>query len=61
MRLSDGDLRKRMRRAAKVGLDEGFLFGIGGEGFQRIILPAREPSMKKPQPHRESSERVIGS
>jgi len=27
-----------MRRAAKVGLDDGFLFGTGGEGYQRINI-----------------------
>jgi cystathionine beta-lyase len=31
-------LRRFMREKAKVGLDDGFLFGSGGSGFQRINI-----------------------
>lgn len=36
--LSDPELRTLMRREARVGLDDGTLFGTGGEGFQRINI-----------------------
>jgi cysteine-S-conjugate beta-lyase len=36
--LDDTALRKLMREKAKVGLDDGFLFGTGGSGFQRMNL-----------------------
>jgi cysteine-S-conjugate beta-lyase len=31
-------LRSFMRNKARVGLDDGFLFGIGGAGFQRMNI-----------------------
>ena len=31
-------LRTFMRESAKVGFDDGFLFGAGGEGFQRMNI-----------------------
>jgi len=31
-------LRKFFREQAKVGLDDGFVFGAGGDGFQRINI-----------------------
>jgi cystathionine beta-lyase len=31
-------LRDFMRNEAKVGLDDGFLFGVGGSGFQRMNI-----------------------
>jgi len=36
--LEDMALREFMRRKAKVGLDDGFLFGAGGSGFQRMNI-----------------------
>ena len=36
--LSDAALRSLMREKAKVGLDDGFLFGAGGSGFQRMNI-----------------------
>ncbi len=38
MGLSDRQLREFMRKKAKVGLDDGFIFGSGGSGFQRINI-----------------------
>jgi len=34
--LGDARLRSFMRKEAKVGLDDGYIFGSGGSGFQRI-------------------------
>ena len=34
--LSDHELRSFMRKTARVGLDDGYVFGSGGSGFQRI-------------------------
>jgi cysteine-S-conjugate beta-lyase len=31
-------LKRFMREKAKVGLDDGFLFGLGGSGFQRMNI-----------------------
>jgi cysteine-S-conjugate beta-lyase len=36
--LDDLALRDLMRTKAKVGLDDGFLFGAGGSGFQRMNI-----------------------
>jgi len=36
--LDDMTLRNFMREKAKVGLDDGFLFGAGGSGFQRMNI-----------------------
>lgn len=36
LNLSDARLRSLMRSEARVGLDDGYIFGSGGSGFQRI-------------------------
>jgi cystathionine beta-lyase len=36
--LDDPALRDFMRTQAKVGLDDGFMFGAGGSGFQRMNI-----------------------
>ncbi len=36
--MSDLQLRKFMREKAKVGLDDGYVFGSGGSGFQRLNI-----------------------
>jgi len=36
--LENASLRDLMRIKAKVGLDDGFLFGVGGSGFQRMNI-----------------------
>ncbi len=36
--LDDMALRDFMRQKARVGLDDGFLFGAGGSGFQRMNI-----------------------
>lgn len=36
--LGDLELRQFMREKARVGLDDGFLFGNGGSGFQRMNI-----------------------
>lgn len=36
--LNDPDLRRLMREKARLGLEDGFTFGPGGEGFQRMNI-----------------------
>ncbi len=36
--LDDAELRSFMRKKARVGLDDGYLFGPAGAGFQRINI-----------------------
>lgn len=36
--MDDQALREFFRKQAKVGLDDGFLFGAGGSGFQRMNI-----------------------
>ncbi len=36
--MDDPALREFFRKQAKVGLDDGFLFGAGGSGFQRMNI-----------------------
>jgi cystathionine beta-lyase len=36
--LDDMALRSFMREEARVGLDDGFVFGAGGSGFQRMNI-----------------------
>lgn len=36
--LSEEELEKFMLEKAKVWLDEGYIFGSGGQGFERIVL-----------------------
>jgi len=36
--LDDTSLRRFMREKARVGFDDGFLFGAGGSGFQRMNI-----------------------
>lgn len=36
--LSDSEMRRFFRKKARVGLDDGYLFGPGGSGYQRINI-----------------------
>ncbi len=36
--MTDQQLRSFMRKTAKVGLDDGYIFGSGGSGYQRINI-----------------------
>lgn len=38
LRMDEAGLRKFMRKKARVGLDDGYLFGPSGAGFQRINI-----------------------
>jgi cysteine-S-conjugate beta-lyase len=38
LKLDNLTLRKFMRETARVGMDDGFLFGKGGNGFQRMNI-----------------------
>jgi cystathionine beta-lyase len=44
---SDHELRKLLRKKARVGLDDGFLFGTGGEGFQRINIACPRTTLEE--------------
>jgi cystathionine beta-lyase len=45
--LDDTELRDFMREQAGVGLDDGFLFGEGGSGFQRMNIACPRPILKE--------------
>ena len=38
LKIDSMELRRFMREEARVGLDDGFVFGSGGEGFQRMNI-----------------------
>jgi cystathionine beta-lyase len=38
LRLDDKALQKFFREQARVGFDDGFMFGLGGSGFQRVNI-----------------------
>jgi len=38
LKLDDQALQKFMREQARVGFDDGFMFGEGGSGFQRMNI-----------------------
>jgi cystathionine beta-lyase len=50
--LDDIALQKFMREQARVGLDDGFIFGLGGSGFQRMNIACPRSLLK------ESLERI---
>ncbi len=45
--MDDMTLRNFMRDKAKVGLDDGFLFGSGGSGFQRMNIACPRPILEE--------------
>ncbi|MDD5702690.1 MAG: pyridoxal phosphate-dependent aminotransferase [Dehalococcoidales bacterium] len=45
--LNDLDLRNFMRQKARVGLDDGYLFGAGGSGFQRMNIACPRPTLEE--------------
>jgi cysteine-S-conjugate beta-lyase len=45
--LSDEQLKERILRRARVWLDDGPMFGNGGEGFQRINLACPRSTLEK--------------
>jgi len=44
--LTDEDLRVLMQKDAKVALDDGYIFGPGGENFQRINFACPQSMLK---------------
>ena len=36
--IDDSSLKALMREKAKVGMNDGYLFGAGGSGFQRMNI-----------------------
>lgn len=47
MGMDDRGLRAFMRKKAKVGLDDGFIFGSGGSGFQRINIACPQSRLEE--------------
>jgi cysteine-S-conjugate beta-lyase len=45
--MDDSQLRSFMRDKARVGLDDGFLFGKGGSGFQRMNIACPRSILKE--------------
>ena len=45
--MDDMALRELMRGKARVGLDDGFLFGSGGSGFQRMNIACPRALLKE--------------
>lgn len=45
--MDDMTLKDFMRREARVGLDDGFLFGAGGSGFQRMNIACPRTILKE--------------
>ncbi len=45
--MSPEELRTFMRTKAKVGLDDGYLFGTGGAGFQRINIACPRATLEE--------------
>ena len=45
--LDDQSLKKFMCEKAKVGLDDGFVFGEGGSGFERMNIACPRPLLEE--------------
>jgi cystathionine beta-lyase len=45
--LDDKELQKFMREKARVGFDDGFMFGEGGSGFQRMNIACPRSILKE--------------
>ena len=53
--LTDQELRELMQKKAKVAMDDGFIFGAGGEQFQRINFACPKSMLKHALLYIESS------
>jgi cysteine-S-conjugate beta-lyase len=53
--LDDKELQKFMREQARVGFDDGYMFGEGGSGFQRMNIACPRSIL------REALERIEGA
>ena len=58
--LSGHDLRDFLRREAKVGFDDGFLFGTGGEGYQRINIACPRTTLEEALNRIEKAVNKVG-
>ena len=45
--LDDRALHNFMREKARVGFDDGFIFGSGGSGFQRMNIACPRPILNE--------------
>jgi cystathionine beta-lyase len=45
--MDDMALRRFMREKARVGFDDGFLFGSGGSGFERMNIACPRPILEE--------------
>jgi len=57
--LSDQELQTLMQQEAKVAMDDGFIFGSGGEQFQRINFACPKSMLKKALERIEESLKTI--
>jgi cystathionine beta-lyase len=58
---NDMTLRSFMRDKVKVGLDDGFLFGSGGSGFQRIKIACPRPVLEEALRRIETMVEVVAA
>jgi cystathionine beta-lyase len=47
LKMDDQALRRFMREKARVGFDDGFLFGAAGSGFQRMNIACPRPLLQE--------------
>lgn len=57
--LSDQELQTLMQQKAKVAMDDGFIFGTGGEQFQRINFACPKSMLKKALERIEDSLKTV--
>jgi len=59
LKMDPMELRRFMREEAKVGLDDGFVFGPGGEGFQRMNIACPRAILEEALGRIESAVRTL--
>ncbi len=58
--LDDGALRTFMREEARIGLDDGFAFGHGGSGFQRMNIACPRSLLREALERLEKAVNALG-
>jgi cystathionine beta-lyase len=59
LKMDPMELRRFMREEARVGLDDGFVFGPGGEGFQRMNIACPRAILEEALGRIESAVRTL--
>jgi cystathionine beta-lyase len=57
--LDDRELQKFMREQARVGLDDGFMFGEGGSGFQRMNIACPRSILREALERIEKAVKIL--